>query len=407
MLIVIGSVAGFLVFACLSNPSIRVWLNPDYRSQVLRFGEILWLTNFAYFEEDRSGFEQLTEEAITGMAKSLDPYSVYFPPEALKEYYENTNLKYFGAGFKTRQIQEEIVVTRVNPGGPAERAKLRLGDRILDVDGETTTGKSVQDCLRLIRGPAGTEVLLRVRRLSGEIDTLRIKRSQIDTSPVDDFWVDANGNGYIRLAEFTEKVGKEVGKALEVMQKQDMKCLVLDLRDNPGGKMFATVEVAGFFLSPNTLIVTTHGKLPELTLQFRSKAQKQRVEIPMAVLINEKSASGAECLAGALKCHGRAILVGEKTFGKGTFQQLFPVSHDSGLHLTIGKYDLPDGSNVNEKGVEPDYQVPCDPESVDKLWVQRDRQGIIDPDEFKKLFGFSPIPDPQWLKAIEVVNRDE
>lgn len=386
------------------NPFCRAWLDPDYRTQMLRYGESLVITKSTYYEPDRASYEQLTEQAISGMAKSLDTYSHYSTAESFEKEQSMEKLQYVGAGFQSRTFRGEKVVTRIFPKSPAEKAGLQPGDRVTQVDGQGTAEMSDQEFVESTQGVSGTELSLALMDPNGETRTVKLLRAQIRMNPVQNFWVDPQGNGYLQLTNFTPRAVPEMSKALKKMKAKGMHRLILDLRDNPGGEAATAVAVAGFFLPASTLVFSTESPLEGLTREYRSEAQEPSIEVPLAVLVNSHSASGSEALAGALQAHVRGIIVGETTYGKAVGQHTFPVSHGAGLTLTVVSLKLPDGTSIHGKGVIPDHEVACDADSLSLLQLQRCIPGIIDPEKFETLFGTPPVPDPQLQEAIKLLQ---
>lgn len=396
--------AGAALFYCLNNPLARAWLDPEYRAQVLRFGEWMFITNQYYHDKDRAGFKDLTDQALIGMTTSLDNYSRFMSAEDFAKNRSDVENDYAGTGFRSWNLKGSHVVARVHPGSPAHRAGLVEGDRITKINGEPASEWTHQDFTLRMRGPAGTEVTLDVTGAGGE-RTLTIRREKIHTNAVVNHWVDPEGLGYVKLDQFTGKAGAELKKVLQKMKSEGMRGIVLDLRNNGGGHLISSVEVAGFFLPPDSLITILRSRVPELGNDYRTKHEGLNLEIPMVVLVNGFSASGSEGLAGALRFHKRAILVGEKTFGKGSAQHAFTCSDGSGMKLTTALYHLPDGSNVDGKGLEPDHQVIWEDGTETLSYFQQAVSGRINPEEFRKRFGFDPLPDPQLSKALEVLRR--
>lgn len=395
--------AGAALVYCLNNPLARAWLDPDYRAQILRFGNWMVITNQYYHDKDRAGFQDLTDQALIGMTTSLDSYSGYMSAEDFAKNRSNKENDYSGTGFRSWNLEGSHVVARVYPGSPAHRAGLVEGDRITKINGEPAIAWTDQEFTERMRGPAGTDVTLDVTGTGGE-RTLTLQREKIHTNAVVNHWVDPEGLGYVKLDQFTSTVGAELTEVLQRMNSDGMQGLVLDLRNNGGGQMISTTEVAGLFLPTDSLIATLKSRAPELASEYRTKNEALRIDLPLVILVNGFSASGSECLAGALRCHDRAVLVGEKTYGKGSAQNDIISSDGSGMKLTIALYLLPDGSNVDGKGLEPDHQVIWDDGTKTLSYFQQAVSGRINPEDFRKRFGFAPLPDPQLSKALEVLR---
>jgi len=221
---------------------------------------------------------------------------------------------------------------------------------------------------------------------------------------VRDVRVMADGIGYIQLSEFSEHTTEEFDRALDSLLKQEVTSLVLDLRNNPGGLLDAAVEVAEPFFRKGELIVYTQGRRPKDREDFRAETDGEPLTLTMAVLINAGSASAAEIVAGALKDTGRAVIVGERSFGKGSVQSIFKLKNGEGLRLTTARYYTPSGVTIHEKGIEPQIEVVMTPEEDDQLRLQRSRSDLSDPKEFAARFGFTPIEDRQLQAAIEVLK---
>jgi carboxyl-terminal processing protease len=214
----------------------------------------------------------------------------------------------------------------------------------------------------------------------------------------------SDGIGYIQLTQFTERTGEEFINALNKLNEQGMSSLVLDLRNNPGGLLDAAVAVAEPFFKKGELIVYTQGRQPADRETFRAEVDEEPLGMPVAVLINAGSASAAEIVAGALKDTGRAVIVGERSFGKGSVQSIFRLKNGEGLRLTTARYYTPSGVTIHEKGVAPNVEVVMTPEDDNKLRLQRARDDVKDPTEFKERFGFEPIEDRQLQAALDVLR---
>jgi carboxyl-terminal processing protease len=212
------------------------------------------------------------------------------------------------------------------------------------------------------------------------------------------------GIGYLQLTEFSEQSGAEFDHALDRLIKDGATSLVLDLRNNPGGLLNAAVEVAEPFFRKGELIVYTQGRKAEDRDDYRSESSGEPLKLPMAVLINAGSASAAEIVAGALKDTGRAVIVGERSFGKGSVQSVFRLKNGEGLRLTTARYYTPSGVSIHEKGIEPQVTVVMTPDEDSKLRLQRARSDVVAPKEFEERFAFTPIEDRQLQAAVDVLK---
>jgi carboxyl-terminal processing protease len=234
---------------------------------------------------------------------------------------------------------------------------------------------------------------------------IKVSRQRINMSSIEGTDLDEVGTGYLRLLQFTSRSGLEFREAVSDLIDQGAERLIIDLRDNSGGLLSAAIEVAECFLPNGQLIVSIKGRKSEDIRNFKANSNKSFKDIPVVFLMNGGSASASEIVGGALSVLGRAQIVGEKSFGKGSVQTIFPLSNDSGLRLTTAMYFLPDGSTIHEQGIEPDIFVDCTDENETKLRIQRYSQELMDNETFEKQFGFLPIVDEQLKKAEEVILK--
>jgi len=310
-----------------------------------------------YYVEDFD--ETLVEEMLfSGMAAGVgDRYTYYMPAENLDQYLENANGNFDGVGIEVFTNQEgEVVISRVMEGQPAETAGMQEGDVIIGVDGEDMRGKLVNDVAAPIRGKSGTPVTIQVlRKSTGETLEMTMDRAVVVMESVDSRMM--NGNiGYISITGFKENTYEQFKRALDTMLEQGMEGLVLDLRDNPGGLVKSVYHIGEELLPEGTMVYTLDKKENRDDL----KCDGEYLDIPLAVLVNENSASASEILAGAVKDTGRGRLIGMQTFGKGLVQRLFTLPDGSGLNVTIQKYYTPNGTSIHGVGVAPDevLQLP-------------------------------------------------
>ena len=405
LLFVFSGLLGFALAMFVVNPTLKSWFDFDYWKAMSRFDESLRLTHARHVDENKSSFDALAEQAIAGMVESLDRHSSYYPPVEYKAFQDNTHRRYVGIGVMIRKVDRGVLLTKIFPHGPAEEAGLKVGEFVLEVEGESLQGWELDRISSKIKGERKTFVNLKVLSEDGGERNVRVRRDKIEISSIEESNLDENGTGYLHLIQFTERTGQEVRNALTELQGNGMKRLILDLRDNSGGLLLAARDVADLFLEKDQLIVSIKGRELEDN-RYLNSLSGQAFSCPLVVLLNEGSASASEIVAGALSFHGRAELVGEKSYGKGSVQTIFPLSDKSGLRLTTAMYFLPDGTTIHEQGIEPDYYVPCSENNETKLRVQRYGSRDLNETEFAELFGFSPIPDLQKLKAMDILIKN-
>ena len=403
--LLVSGVIGFGLAMIAVAPELRSLFDPAYWGAMSRIEESLRLTHSKYVDENESGFGKLADRAIGGMVTGLDRHSSYYPPVQYKAFQDDTHRRYLGVGVMIRNVEKGVLLTKVFPGGPAEKAGLKVGEFILEVDGETVEGLKLDEISSKVKGEKGTFVDLLILAYDEKKRTVRVPRDEIEISSVENMSVDEKGTGYLHLIQFTERTAREVQDALIVLRDQGMKRLVLDLRDNSGGLLSAAIEVSDLFLEKDRLIVSVKGREGVNLRDFRSTSRKLFPE-PLVVLLNEGSASASEIVAGAFSVLGRARLVGEKSYGKGSVQTIFPLSDGSGLRLTTAMYFLPDGSTIHEQGIGPDVLVPCSDANESKLRMQRYGDPSLTSKEFEELFGFSKISDLQKSKAFDLLTGD-
>jgi len=346
---------------------------------------------------------------VHGLVESLDPHSEFLEEKDFRGLDEDLRGDFGGVGIQIEIRKESVVVIAPIAGTPAERAGIRRGDAIVAVDGkEVTREVGMEGMVNLLRGKPGTKVTLTIQRPGmAARQTIPIVREVIKVESIREVRVLEGGIGYIQLVEFSERTGEDFSRALTWLQTQNLRGLIIDLRNNPGGLLDAAVAVAEPFFRKNELIVYTEGRQPEDREEFRSTTEGPPVAVPVAVLLNAGSASAAEVLAGALKDTHRAVIVGERSFGKGSVQTIFHLKNGEGMRLTTARYYTPSGVTIHEKGIEPQIEVVMTPEEDEKLSLQRLRSDLSDPPAFTERFGFAPIADRQLqaaLAALQGVN---
>ncbi len=305
-------------------------------------------------------YKDLIYNAIKGMTSGLDPHSVFLTPDMFKEMEIETSGEFGGVGMIV--TMKDGVLTVVSPieDTPAWRAGVKAGDKIIKINGVSTKGMTLMEAVKRLRGPKGTKVTITILRegVDKPFD-VTIVRDIIKIKSVEYRMLDKKDRiGYIKIKQFQEKTTQELTKAFNALYKKGMKALVLDLRNDPGGLLSQAVSVADKFLRGGKLIVYTKGKGATESLRYVSKDRGTFPYVPMVVLVNAGSASASEIVTGALKAHKRAVVIGERTFGKGSVQTIFRLSDGSGLKLTTAYYYTPDGVCIEEKGIEPDIVIP-------------------------------------------------
>ncbi len=327
----------------------------DIYKKIDLFGEVLEKINKEYVDEiDQS---ESMDSAINGLLQSLDPYSAYMSPEIYNEMQTETSGEFGGLGIEVSMESGVVKVISPIDDTPASRAGVKAGDYIVKIDDIQVQGKSLSEAVDLMRGLVGTSIELTIRR-RGEKKalTFNIVREIIQIQSVKAELIDEN-IGYIRLTSFNENSGKQIKKEIENFEKNKVvKSYILDLRNNPGGLLSQAIRISDFFLDNGEIVSTKSRKVSENRKWFAKKGDLTNGKA-IIVLINYGSASASEIVAGALKDHKRAILLGENSYGKGSVQSIIPLKNDGAIRLTIAKYYLPSGKSISEVGVSPDIEI--------------------------------------------------
>lgn len=330
------------------------------------FGEVMERAKATYVEDVDD--KKLIEAAINGMLVSLDPHSSYLDAQNFKYMNEQTKGKFGGLGIEVTMEQSVVKVVSPIDDTPASRAGLKPGDYITNIDGENVVGMSLNDAVDKMRGKPGTKVKLTIRRVDTKPFDVTLKREEIKIQSVKND-IKADDVIYVRITSFSEDVDKNVEKAIKKAlkdKKGKISGVVLDVRNNPGGLLDQAVAVSDLFLDQGE-IVSTRSRNPEDTVRYSATAGDVTNGLPVVVLINDGSASASEIVAGALQDHKRAILLGEKSFGKGSVQTVIPLGNYGAMRLTTARYYTPSGRSIQAKGIEPDVEVhPAKVEEIDK-----------------------------------------
>ncbi len=337
--------------------------NADNRYKPLKeFSQVLDLIEDSYVEDVQR--QELVQGAIQGMLKSLDPHSAYLDKEDFKEMQVETTGEFSGVGIEITVQNGRLTVVSPIEGTPAYRAGIKSGDIILEVDGEPTQDITIMEAVHKIRGPKGSKVELTVLHKGERVpEKITVTREVIPVHSVRSEILEP-GYLYIRVTNFNEKTTEEFHKALEDYKK-DIKGIVLDLRNNPGGLLEQAVSVSDTFLRQGK-IVYTKGKVKRAQMEFSARKQESDIQVPVVVIINAGTASASEIVAGALKDHERALIIGENSFGKGSVQTVIPLADGSGIKLTTALYYTPDGHSIQAEGIKPDIYVELLPTNLEK-----------------------------------------
>ena len=321
------------------------------------FGEVLENIKKDYVDDVNQS--KIMDSAINGVLQSLDPYSAYMSPELFKEMQTDTRGEFGGLGIEIGMESGLVKVISPIDDTPAARAGIKAGDYIVKIGDDQVQGKSLMEAVKLMRGPIGTSIELTVRRKNVKKPLkFNIIRKIIEIKSVNSEVLGKNKNlGYIRLKSFNENSDKQFLDIIKQFEKNSkIEGYILDLRNNPGGLLTQAINITDFFLNDGE-IVSTKGRKASETRKFFAKKGDQVKGKPIIVLINNGSASASEILAGALKDHKRAIILGENSYGKGSVQSIIPLRNGGGMRLTISKYYLPSGDSISEVGVTPDIIV--------------------------------------------------
>ena len=319
------------------------------------FGEVLEKINKEYVDEINQS--EGMDSAINGLLQSLDPYSAYMSPEIFNEMQTETSGEFGGLGIEVSMESGVVKVISPIDDTPASRAGIKAGDYIVKINDIQVQGKSLSEAVDLMRGPVGSGIELTIRR-RGEKKalTFNIVREVIQIKSVKADLLEKN-IGYIRLTSFNENSGKQIKKEINKFEEnKNVKAYILDLRNNPGGLLSQAIKISDFFLNDGEIVSTKSRKSSENRKWFAKKGDLTNGKT-IVVLINYGSASASEIVAGALKDHKRAILLGENSYGKGSVQSIIPLKNDGAIRLTVAKYYLPSGKSISEVGVSPDIEV--------------------------------------------------
>ncbi len=339
----------FLFLKQLNSAEIDIYKKIDL------FGEVLEKINKEYVDEINQS--ESMDSAINGLLQSLDPYSAYMSPEIFEEMQTETSGEFGGLGIEVSMEAGVVKVITPIDDTPASEAGIKAGDYIVKINDVQVQGKSLSEAVDLMRGPVGSGIELTVRRRGvKKALTFNIIREIIEVQSVKSDLLD-NNIGYIRLTSFNENSSQQIKKKIKILKKnKNLNSFILDLRNNPGGLLSQAIKISDFFLENGEIVSTKSRKKSENRKWFAKKGDITEGKT-LLVLINYGSASASEIVAGALKDHKRAIILGENSYGKGSVQSIIPLNNKGAIRLTVAKYYLPSGKSISEVGVRPDIEV--------------------------------------------------
>ncbi len=364
-----------------------------------------------YVDGKHVSYRELTYAALRGMLSSLDPHSQFMEPEPFKEMQDDTRSRYDGLGLVVSTQTGVLAVVTPIDGGPAAKSGILSGDVIVKINGQPTEKLQVNEAVGMLKGKLNEKITLTVLRPgTREVKDHVLTRTEIKVESVKDVRLvstEPDGGGFkiatIRITQFNEPTAEDLARKLDELQKQGMNALVLDLRNNPGGLLNSAVDVCGLFVQPGTMICYTDGRAPSANKIYRTatgSSAKPRLDFPIAILINNGSASGAEIVAGALKDLNRAIVVGERSFGKGSVQSVISLPDNSALRLTTAKYYTPSKQVIHERGIEPNIKSVLTPEQERALSVRRNADQHSEAERKEA----EAVKDPQFERAIDALK---
>ena len=367
--------AGLLFFILFINSKSSYGANDETTiyEKIDIFSDVLDKINKEYVDEINQN--EIMDAAINGVLQSLDPYSAYMSPESFDSMRTETSGEFGGLGIEVSMEAGVVKVISPLDESPAYEAGVKAGDYIVKINEHQVQGKTLSEAVDLMRGPVGSDIEITVRRI-GERKALvfNITRKIIKIQSVKSKKIDKN-IGYIRLTAFNENSSSQVRKKIKEFDKdKNIKGYILDLRNNPGGLLSQAIKISDFFLSNGEIVSTKSRKENENRKWFANEGDILNGKT-LVVLINNGSASASEILAGALKDHKRAILIGETTYGKGSVQSIIPLKNKGAIRLTISKYYLPSGVSISEVGVDPDIEVS---EGSDEFRIDTESDNQLD-----------------------------
>jgi carboxyl-terminal processing protease len=343
------------------------------------FVEVFDRISSHYVEEVED--QKLLENAISGMLSNLDPHSAYLPPENYEKVEEHTKGEFGGLGMEVGMEDGFVKVIAPIDDTPAQKAGIRAGDLIIKLDNKSVKGMDLTEAVKMMRGEPGSKIVLTIMR-QGEREPMvkELTRAVVKVKSIRQRMLEKD-LGYVRISQFQVRTGQDLQNAVRTLEKENkapLKGLVLDLRNNPGGVLNASVDVSDAFIDQG-LIVYTEGRIQNSKMRFEAKKGDLLNGMPIVVLVNEGSASASEIVAGALQDHGRALIVGRTTFGKGSVQTLLPLNNGAAIKLTTALYYTPSGRSIQAEGIKPDIEIDLvKVERIENAKLERMKEADLD-----------------------------
>ncbi len=351
-----------------------------------------------YVEEVK--VKDLIYGAVKGMMGTLDDYSQFLDPEGFREITEETKGEFGGIGIEIGVRDGVLTVIAPMEDTPAFEAGVEAGDKIVKIDGSSTREMTLDDAVKKLRGDIGTKIVLTViREGTDKLIDFNIMRAIIKLKSIKEARIIEGNIGYVKIAEFQERTGPDLKEVIKKLRQEGAKSLIIDLRNNPGGLLDASVDAADLFLSQGTMIVYTEGRDPSKRMEFKAKKRTEFDDLALVVLVNKGSASAAEIFAGAVKDNKRGLVIGETTFGKGSVQTVIPLKDGSALRLTTAAYFTPAGKNLRDKGIEPDI-------IVERKKLMEETEGLSSEDKEKSRI-FDKLESEENKGAEKDKNKDK
>ena len=371
----------------------------DFQDRLKEYTELL--SAASYWAAEDPGTEKLVYSSVDGMLRSLDPHSSFLQPTDYTEMQDRQKGTFYGLGILVTKRNDQVTVITPLEGTPASRLGIRAGDIISEVEGVKTDELSLDEVVKRLKGPRGTPVNIKINRVGmSEPIPLTIIREAIPTNSITNVLMVQPGVGYIRIKDFTYTTVREFEEALEKLQAEGMKRLVLDLRMNPGGLLDAAVGVSDHFVEKGDMIVYTKGRTPDSFQEYTAPGKHDPIGVPVVVLINRGSASASEIVAGAIQDHDRGLVVGETSWGKGLVQSVYTLPYGAGLALTTSKYYTPAGRNIQRDYTSFfDYYVADESEAGE---IPKEDREVFKTETGRVVYGGGGITPDVIVKPLEL-----